>query len=63
MRQRAFGDEHPGSLLSADAVARTSLDMLLSPLTGQVVDIRLDASAGPLVPAPARAAEPSAVRA
>ncbi|MFC1409023.1 SDR family NAD(P)-dependent oxidoreductase [Streptacidiphilus sp. N1-12] len=41
MRQRAFGDEHPGTLLSAAAVARTSLDMLLAPLTGQVVDIRL----------------------
>ena len=47
MRQRAFGDESPGTLLSADTVARTSLDMLLSPLTGQVVDIRLTPAAAP----------------
>ena len=49
MRVRAFGEESPGTLLSAEDVARTSLDMLLAPLTGQVVDIRLNAPAVPLL--------------
>ncbi|MCT9928799.1 bifunctional cytidylyltransferase/SDR family oxidoreductase [Planotetraspora sp. A-T 1434] len=41
MRLRAFGDEPAATLLSPSAVARTSLDVLLSRLTGQVVDVRL----------------------
>nr|WP_062335344.1 bifunctional cytidylyltransferase/SDR family oxidoreductase [Herbidospora sakaeratensis] len=41
MRQRAFGDEPPTSLLSPYAVAETSIDVLVSPLTGQVIDVRL----------------------
>ncbi len=40
MRTRAFGAEPPGSLLSSEAVARTSLDVLLSELTGHVIDVR-----------------------
>ncbi len=40
MRERAFGTEPAGTLLSSEAVARTSLDVLLSPLTGHVVDVR-----------------------
>lgn len=40
MRRQAFGAEPPGSLLSSRAVALTSLDVLLSDLTGQVVDVR-----------------------
>jgi ribitol-5-phosphate 2-dehydrogenase (NADP+) / D-ribitol-5-phosphate cytidylyltransferase len=40
MRTRAFGDEPAGSLLSSEAVARTSLDVLLSELTGHVIDVR-----------------------
>ncbi|MEU5162923.1 bifunctional cytidylyltransferase/SDR family oxidoreductase [Streptomyces sp. NPDC020875] len=40
MRTRAFGTEPAGSLLSSEAVARTSLDVLLSELTGHVVDVR-----------------------
>lgn len=40
MRVRAFGNEPEGSLLSSEAVARTSLDVLLSPLTGHVIDVR-----------------------
>lgn len=63
MRQRAFGDEDPGTLLSPDAVARTSLDMLLSTLTGQVVDIRLDPSAGALIPVPSPAPDPASASA
>ena len=40
MRLNAFGEENPDTLLTLDQVARTSLDVLLSDLTGQVVDIR-----------------------
>lgn len=40
MRTRAFGEEPPDSLLSAAAVARSSLDVMVSSLTGQVVDVR-----------------------
>jgi 2-C-methyl-D-erythritol 4-phosphate cytidylyltransferase len=40
MRTKAFGEEPEGSLLSSDAVARTSLDVLVSELTGQVIDVR-----------------------
>ncbi|MFF3289545.1 D-ribitol-5-phosphate cytidylyltransferase [Streptomyces sp. NPDC003023] len=40
MRTKAFGEEPAGSLLSSQAVARTSLDVLLSALTGHVIDVR-----------------------
>jgi 2-C-methyl-D-erythritol 4-phosphate cytidylyltransferase len=40
MRTTAFGQEPAGSLLSSEAVARTSLDVLLSELTGHVIDVR-----------------------
>ncbi|WP_236543678.1 bifunctional cytidylyltransferase/SDR family oxidoreductase [Spiractinospora alimapuensis] len=40
MRRQAFGDEPADSLLSAEQVARTSLDVMLSDLTGQVIDVR-----------------------
>ena len=40
MRSRAFGEEPAGSLLSSDAVALTCIDVMLSDLTGQVVDVR-----------------------
>ncbi|TXS55134.1 bifunctional cytidylyltransferase/SDR family oxidoreductase [Streptomyces sp. t39] len=40
MRTKAFGTEPSGSLLSSEAVARTSLDVLLSELTGHVIDVR-----------------------
>ncbi|WP_239161313.1 bifunctional cytidylyltransferase/SDR family oxidoreductase [Acrocarpospora phusangensis] len=42
MRLRAFGEEPPTSLLSAKEVARTSVEVLISDLTGQVVDVRID---------------------
>lgn len=42
MRVRAFGEEPPETLLSSAAVALTSIDVLLSELTGQVVDVRRD---------------------
>ena len=40
MRTQAFGDEPADSLLRSDEVARTSLEVLVSGVTGQVVDIR-----------------------
>jgi 2-C-methyl-D-erythritol 4-phosphate cytidylyltransferase len=47
MRVRAFGAEPPETLLSSDAVARTSLDCLLAPITGLVVDVRREPAQGP----------------
>lgn len=40
MRTKAFGSEDPGSLLAAEAVALTAIDVLISPMTGHVVDVR-----------------------
>ncbi|MBK9475287.1 MAG: bifunctional cytidylyltransferase/SDR family oxidoreductase [Tetrasphaera sp.] len=40
MRAQAFGEEPAGSLLSSTAVALTSIDVLLSNLTGHVIDVR-----------------------
>jgi ribitol-5-phosphate 2-dehydrogenase (NADP+) / D-ribitol-5-phosphate cytidylyltransferase len=40
MRTKAFGAEPEGSLLSSKAVALTSIDVLLSDLTGHVIDVR-----------------------
>lgn len=42
MRLRAFGEEPVDTLLTSEAVAETSLDVLLSTLTGHVIDVRLD---------------------
>jgi ribitol-5-phosphate 2-dehydrogenase (NADP+) / D-ribitol-5-phosphate cytidylyltransferase len=43
MRTKAFGKEPAGSLLESEAVARTSLDVLVSDFTGHVIDVRRDA--------------------
>jgi len=40
MRTKAFGAEPEGSLLSSKAVALTSIDVLMSDLTGHVIDVR-----------------------
>ncbi|MDR0592413.1 MAG: bifunctional cytidylyltransferase/SDR family oxidoreductase [Bifidobacteriaceae bacterium] len=40
MRLQAFGEEPAGTLLSAEQVARASLDVLASDLTGMVVEVR-----------------------
>ena len=40
MRTQAFGEEPPDTLLSAETVALASIDVLISELTGQVVDVR-----------------------
>jgi 2-C-methyl-D-erythritol 4-phosphate cytidylyltransferase len=40
MRTKAFGDEPEDSLLDSVAVARSSLDVLLSDQTGHIIDVR-----------------------
>jgi 2-C-methyl-D-erythritol 4-phosphate cytidylyltransferase len=40
MRTKAFGEEPPDSLLDSRAVARSSIDVLLSDGTGHVLDLR-----------------------
>jgi ribitol-5-phosphate 2-dehydrogenase (NADP+) / D-ribitol-5-phosphate cytidylyltransferase len=42
MRTQAFGNEPAGTLLESEVVARASLDVMISGLTGHVVDIRKD---------------------
>ncbi|MDR3202689.1 MAG: bifunctional cytidylyltransferase/SDR family oxidoreductase [Bifidobacteriaceae bacterium] len=44
MRLNAFGPEPAGSLLSAERVAQTSLDVIASDMTGLVVDVRREAA-------------------
>jgi ribitol-5-phosphate 2-dehydrogenase (NADP+) / D-ribitol-5-phosphate cytidylyltransferase len=40
MRTKAFGQEPEGSLLRSEAVAETSLDVLISSWTGHIIDVR-----------------------
>jgi 2-C-methyl-D-erythritol 4-phosphate cytidylyltransferase len=40
MRTQAFGAEPEGTLLASEAVAETALDVLISPWTGHIVDVR-----------------------
>ncbi|GGS99393.1 MULTISPECIES: bifunctional cytidylyltransferase/SDR family oxidoreductase [Streptomyces] len=40
MRTKAFGQEPEGSLLTSESVALTSLDVLVSEMTGHVIDVR-----------------------
>ncbi|WP_432705401.1 SDR family NAD(P)-dependent oxidoreductase [Actinorhabdospora filicis] len=40
MRTKAFGDEPSDSLLAADLVSAVSVDVLISELTGHVIDVR-----------------------
>ncbi|MDR1293861.1 MAG: bifunctional cytidylyltransferase/SDR family oxidoreductase [Bifidobacteriaceae bacterium] len=42
MRVQAFGEEDPASLLSAEKVARASVEVLASSMTGCVVEVRRD---------------------
>jgi len=46
MRTKAFGQEPADSLLEPEAVARTSLDVLVSRFTGHVIDVRREVPAG-----------------
>jgi ribitol-5-phosphate 2-dehydrogenase (NADP+) / D-ribitol-5-phosphate cytidylyltransferase len=54
MREQAFGHEPENTLLASQAVAATTLDVLVSDLTGHVVDVRLpglsSAATDPRVP-------------
>ncbi len=47
MRTQAFGEEPPGTLLSAEAVAMTSIDVITSDVTGLVVDVRRESDSAP----------------
>jgi 2-C-methyl-D-erythritol 4-phosphate cytidylyltransferase len=40
MRTKAFGEEHPDTLLESGTVARASLDVLLADQTGHIIDVR-----------------------
>jgi 2-C-methyl-D-erythritol 4-phosphate cytidylyltransferase len=40
MRRQAFGDEPPASMLTAEEVAGTSVDVMISDWTGHIVDVR-----------------------
>ena len=42
MRTQAFGREPQNTLLASEAVAQTALDVLISPWTGHIVDVRRD---------------------
>jgi ribitol-5-phosphate 2-dehydrogenase (NADP+) / D-ribitol-5-phosphate cytidylyltransferase len=61
MRTKAFGVEPEDTLLRSEAVAETSLDVLISDWTGHVVDVRRDDLLPPHVEAAAltRTAQPS----
>ncbi|WP_410821240.1 D-ribitol-5-phosphate cytidylyltransferase [Micromonospora sp. 050-3] len=54
MRTRAFGEEPEHTLLAAEAVAQSSLDVLISDLTGQVIDVRRAPGDGPTPSVPAQ---------
>ena len=41
MRTKAFGDEDPTSLLTAEDVAQSCIDVLTTKTTGHVIDIRV----------------------
>ncbi|MGK5522085.1 D-ribitol-5-phosphate cytidylyltransferase [Micromonospora sp. URMC 107] len=55
MRTKAFGEEPEHTLLAAETVARSSLDVLISDLTGQVIDVRRAPGEVPTQPGPTRA--------
>jgi 2-C-methyl-D-erythritol 4-phosphate cytidylyltransferase len=40
MRKQAFGDEPAASMLTAEEVASTSVDVLVSDMTGHIIDVR-----------------------
>ncbi len=47
MRTRAFGEEPEGTLLSAELVAQTSLDVIAGHDTGLVIDVRRESAPAP----------------
>ncbi|MDT0530848.1 bifunctional cytidylyltransferase/SDR family oxidoreductase [Micromonospora sp. DSM 115977] len=54
MRTKAFGEEPEHTLLAAETVAQASLDVLISDLTGQVIDVRRAPGEVPAQPGSAR---------
>ncbi|WP_433349070.1 D-ribitol-5-phosphate cytidylyltransferase [Micromonospora sp. CA-111912] len=54
MRTKAFGEEPEHTLLAAETVAQSSLDVLISELTGQVIDVRRAPGEGPAANVPAQ---------
>ncbi|MGC5329116.1 D-ribitol-5-phosphate cytidylyltransferase [Micromonospora sp. DT62] len=54
MRTKAFGEEPEHTLLAAETVAQVSLDVLISDLTGQVIDVRRAPGEVPAQPGSAR---------
>ncbi|MFF3866395.1 D-ribitol-5-phosphate cytidylyltransferase [Micromonospora sp. NPDC001898] len=56
MRTKAFGEEPEHTLLAAETVAQSSLDVLISELTGQVIDVRRALGEGPAANVPAQGA-------
>lgn len=54
MRTKAFGEEPEHTLLAAETVAQSSLDVLISDLTGQVIDVRRAPGEGPAANVPAQ---------
>jgi ribitol-5-phosphate 2-dehydrogenase (NADP+) / D-ribitol-5-phosphate cytidylyltransferase len=71
MRRRAFPEESRAALLQPDEVARATLGLIASPLTGQVLDVRRgepvgegsDGGGTPAATADVRATEPGTARA
>ncbi|MFI7022135.1 D-ribitol-5-phosphate cytidylyltransferase [Micromonospora sp. NPDC049900] len=60
MRTKAFGAEPENTLLAAETVAQASLDVLISELTGQVIDVRRPpGEASTPAPVPTQADAPS----
>ncbi|MGY3518319.1 D-ribitol-5-phosphate cytidylyltransferase [Micromonospora sp. PTRAS2] len=60
MRTKAFGEEPEHTLLAAETVAQSSLDVLISELTGQVIDVRRAPGELPAAGVPAQASRASA---
>ena len=59
MRTKAFGTEPEHTLLAAETVAQASLDVLISDLTGQVIDVRRPPGETPGAVVPAQASRPA----
>lgn len=60
MRTKAFGEEPEHTLLAAETVAQASLDVLLSDLTGQIIDVRRTPGETPAPSIPEQAGKPAA---
>ena len=59
MRTKAFGTEPEHTLLAAEIVAQASLDVLVSELTGQVIDVRRSPGEAPTPVVPAQGSRPT----